>query len=55
MKNIGNEVKMECVTSSMLAWEREEEVKARPLSHLVTKGIKSITWVWSDPMAGPSR
>lgn len=48
MKNMGKEVKMELVISSLPTCERKAEVYASRLSHRVTRGKKSITLVYAS-------
>ena len=43
MKNVGKAKNIEFVNSSLPAWFRKDEVAANLLSHLFTRGEKSIT------------
>ena len=44
MQKVGKAEKIEFVTSSLPAWLKKIEVVANLLSHLLTKGEKSITF-----------
>lgn len=44
IQKVGKAMKIEFVTSSLPAWLRNMEVAAGLLSHLLTRGEKSITF-----------
>ena len=53
IQKVGKAEKTELVNSSLLAWFRKVEVATYLLSHLLTKGEKSITFGFVRPRGKP--